>query len=78
MDLVVTRGPILKNPNPVIEADCQKEPSPAWWISIPAGRERDQERCITMNPGSALANMVTAKLVYDQALTSGVGKPLQL
>jgi ornithine cyclodeaminase/alanine dehydrogenase-like protein (mu-crystallin family) len=40
------------------------------------GREHDQERTITINLGLALADMVTAKLVYDKALELGLGKHL--
>ncbi len=127
MDLVVTSGPILKKPNPVIDAGWLSEGSFASLVDFDSywkgsalreadkfstddraqwdtyqkngyfqdtpnpygdlgeivsrkipGREHDQERTITMNLGLALADMVTAKLVYDQALEFGEGKHLQL
>lgn len=127
MDLVVTSGPILKDPEPVIDAGWLSEGSFASLVDFDSywkgdafreaekfatddriqwdtykkagyfqdaphpyadlgeistsklhGREHDQERTITMNLGLALADIVIAKLVYDQALELGAGKPLRL
>lgn len=127
MDLVVTSGPILKEPDPVIEANWLSEGSFASLIDFdsywkgyalkeadkfatddrvqmeayrmagylqntPApyadlgeivaekapGRETPEERTITMNLGLALADIVTAKLVYDKSIEQGVGTKLSL
>ncbi len=127
MDLVITSGPILKNPDPVIEAGWLSEGSFAslvdfdsYWKgdalreadkfatddraqwdtyqkkgyfqdapnpyadigeivagSIP-GREHKGERNITMNLGLALADMVTAKLIYQSSIVKELGIQLPL
>ncbi len=125
LDLVVTSGPIMKTPKPVIEAGWLSEGSFAsavdfdsYWTGdalhqcnklatddrkqmryyrevgyfqetpqpyadlgeIAAGkkpgREHDNERTITINLGLALADVVTAKLVYNKAREKGIGIPL--
>ena len=127
MDIVVTSGPILKSPNPVIPADWLKPggfASPvdfdSYWQgsalaqadklatddrtqmeyyrqegyfkSTPVpyadlgeilagkapGREREEERTISINLGLALDDMATAILIYKRALDMGIGLKLPL
>jgi ornithine cyclodeaminase/alanine dehydrogenase-like protein (mu-crystallin family) len=126
-DIIVTAGPILKHPKPVIE-DEWFEPgafgSPvdfdSYWKHEPfqradkfytddvkqmlyyrgvgyfkgiperildlgdlvagksPGRERDDERILSVNLGLALDDMATAPLVYKRALRMGIGVELEL
>ena len=127
MDLVVTSGPILKHPEPVIEAGWLCEgafASPvdfdSYWQgealeqadklatddlaqmeyyreegyfeSTPKpyadlgeiaagkkpGRQKDDERTISMNLGLALDDMATAILIYNEARKRGIGTELPL
>ncbi len=127
MDLVVTSGPILKNPQPAIGAGwlapggfgCALDFDSYWtgdalneadklatddagqmeyyrqvgyFRSTPRphadlgqivagarpGRESDEERVICINLGLALEDMVTAKSIYDRALSQGIGTLLPL
>ena len=127
MDIVVTSGPILKSPNPVIPANWLKPggfASPvdfdSYWQgsalaqadklatddrtqmeyyrqegyfkSTPVpyadlgeiiagkapGREREEERTISINLGLALDDMATAILIYKLALDMGIGLKLPL
>jgi ornithine cyclodeaminase/alanine dehydrogenase len=127
MDIVVTSGPILKSPNPVIPADWLKPggfASPvdfdSYWQgsalaqadklatddrqqmeyyrqegyfkSTPVpyadlgeilagkapGREREEERTISINLGLALDDMATAILIYKRAFDMGIGLKLPL
>lgn len=124
-DIVVTAGPILKNPKPVIEPEwftnggfaCPLDFDSYWkpetmhsvdkfctddreqlsyyrsqgyFHDIPnvyaelsqlvslsvIGREEPKERIMSMHLGSALADMATAKLVYEKAKKSGIGQQL--
>jgi len=127
LDLVVTSGPILKHPQPVIEADWLAPgafASPvdfdSYWQG-PAlqqadklatddlaqmdyyrsegyfgetpqpyadlgeivagrkpGRERDDERTISVNLGIALEDMATAIRIYRRAVETGAGTQLPL
>jgi ornithine cyclodeaminase/alanine dehydrogenase-like protein (mu-crystallin family) len=126
-DIVVTAGPILKHPKPVIEPawfkaggfacaldfDSYWEPeamhsmdkfctddgdqlayykSQGYFSDVPkvyaelselvslsvSGRERPNERIMSMHLGSALADMATARLVYEKAKRIGIGQQLQL
>ena len=43
-----------------------------------AGREHSRQRIVSMNLGVAIADMVTARLVYDRALNECVGRKLSL
>jgi len=125
-DVVVTAGPILKKPTPVIEPDWFKDGSVAcpldfdsywkpeamrsmdkfctddreqlayyrsqgYFCDVPkvyaelselvslsvCGREKPNERIMSMHLGSALADMATAKLVYEKAKLTGIGEQLQ-
>jgi ornithine cyclodeaminase/alanine dehydrogenase-like protein (mu-crystallin family) len=125
-DVVVTAGPILKKPTPVIEPAWFKDGSFAcpldfdsywkpeamrsmdkfctddrdqlayyrsqgYFSDVPkvyaelselvslsvCGRERPNERIMSMHLGSALADMATAKLVYEKAKLTGIGQQLQ-
>ncbi len=127
LDLVVTSGPILKNPSPVIEAGWLAEGSfaspvdfdsywkgealkqadklatddidqmgyyrkigyfkntPQPYADLGAivsgkkpGRERAEERTISINLGIALDDMATAILIYKKALEKGTGTELPL
>ena len=125
-DIVVSAGPILKHPHPIIEhawlkPGCLGLPVDfdAMWTGAalrldhylvddmgqyrfyeqqgffsaapqPAGdlgdllsgrcrgRESETERIISMNLGVAIADMPTARLVYDRALAAGRGQVLPL
>lgn len=127
MDLVVTSGPILKEPSPSIEAGWLAPggfASPvdfdSYWTGAALaemdklatddldqmeyyrqigyfkqtprayadlgeiasgkkpGREKDQERIISLNLGVALSDMATASLIYHQAKAKGIGRSLPL
>jgi len=127
MDIVVTSGPILKSPTPVIPAGWLKPGGLAslvdfdsYWqgsalaqadklatddrpqmeyyrqegyfksTPIPyadlgeilagkaPGRERQEERIISINLGLALDDMATAILIYKRALDMGIGSKLPL
>jgi ornithine cyclodeaminase/alanine dehydrogenase len=127
MDIVVTSGPILKKPEPVIPAGWLTEGAFASAVDFDsywqgealreadklatddlaqmsyyrqegyfretpepyadlgqivsgkkAGRERDNERTISINLGLALDDMATAILVYKEALKRGIGIRLPL
>ncbi|MDQ1330119.1 MAG: hypothetical protein QG578_382 [Thermodesulfobacteriota bacterium] len=127
LDLVVTSGPILKNPSPVIEAGWLAEGSFASPVDFDSywkgealkqadklatddidqmgyyrkvgyfkntpqpyadlgeivsgkkpGRERAEERTISINLGIALDDMATAILIYKKALEQGIGTNLSL
>ena len=124
-DIVVTAGPILKNPKPVIEPawfknggfacpldfDSYWKPeamhsmdkfctddrdqleyyrSQGYFSDVPkvyaelselvslsiSGREKPNERIMSMHLGSALADMATARLVYEKAKRTGTGQQL--
>jgi ornithine cyclodeaminase/alanine dehydrogenase len=126
-DVVVTSGPILKHPKPVIEAlwfktggfacpldfDSYWKPeaihsmdkfctddqnqldyykTQGYFSSIPdvyaelseivsgekPGREKSDERVMSMHLGSAIGDMATAKLVYDKAKKGRKGRILPL
>jgi ornithine cyclodeaminase/alanine dehydrogenase-like protein (mu-crystallin family) len=126
-DIVVTSGPILKHPQPAIEASwfkpggfaCPLDFDSYWkpeailsmdkfctddkdqliyyenqgyFANIPdvyaelseivsgkkPGREKLEERIMSMHLGSAIADMATAKLVYDRAKRTGKGTKLPL
>jgi ornithine cyclodeaminase/alanine dehydrogenase len=126
-DVVVTSGPILKHPKPVIEAlwfktggfacpldfDSYWKPeaihsmdkfctddqnqldyykTQGYFSSIPdvyaelgeivsgkkPGREKPDERVMSMHLGSAIGDMATAKLVYDKAKKDRKGRILPL
>lgn len=126
-DVVVTSGPILKHPKPVIEAswfkaggfacpldfDSYWKPetilsmdkfctddkdqlayyrSQGYFCKIPSvyaelaeivsgkkpGREKAEERIMSMHLGSAIGDMATARLVYDKARKTGSGTKLTL
>jgi ornithine cyclodeaminase/alanine dehydrogenase len=126
-DVVVTAGPIVKNPKPVIEPSWFKDGGFAcpldfdsywkpeamhsmdkfftddrdqlgyyktqeYFSDIPRvfaelselvsrsirGREKPSERIMSMHLGSAIADMATAKLVYEKANQVGIGKQLPL
>lgn len=126
-DIVVTSGPILKHPQPVIEAswfkaggfacpldfDSYWKPeamrsvdkfctddkdqlayykSQGYFSSIPSvyaelseivsgkkpGREKPEERIMSMHLGSAVGDIATAKLVYDTAKREEKGTKLPL
>lgn len=126
-DIVVTSGPILKNPSPTIDAGWLAEGGFAcaldfdsYWKGaalreadklatddIPQldyyrtagyfketpqpyadlgeiiagkkpGREKHEERIITLNLGLALEDMATAILIYETALKKGIGTFLSL
>ena len=125
-DIVVTAGPLLKDPNPVIEDDwfdpgafaspvdydsywkpavlqnvdkfCTDDVAQmrhtktlGYFKGIPdriidlgdivsgkvPGREREDERTMSMNLGLALDDMAVAPLVYRAAVARGLGIPLQ-
>jgi len=127
LDLVVTSGPILKNPSPVIEADWLAEGAfaspvdfdsywkgealkqadklatddidqmgyyrkigyfkntPQPYADLGAivsgkkpGRERAEERTISINLGIALDDMATSILIYKKAVEQGIGTKLPL
>lgn len=127
LDIIVTSGPILEKPTPIIEKDWLAEGSFAspvdfdsYWTGAaleqtdklatddigqmnyyrnvgyfkttpPAyadlgeiatgkkpGRENDQERTMSINLGIAPDDMVTAKLIYNMAVESGIGTELEL
>ncbi len=127
LDLVVTSGPILKNPEPTIELDWLAEGSFAspvdfdsywqgdalrqvdklatddlsqmeyyrevgYFQSTPTpygdlgeiaagkkpGREKDDERTMSINLGLALDDMATAILIYQEARKKGIGTELPL
>ncbi|MBU1181336.1 MAG: ornithine cyclodeaminase family protein [Proteobacteria bacterium] len=127
LDLVVTSGPILKNPSPVIEADWLAEGAFASPVDFDSywkgealrqadklatddidqmgyyrktgyfkntpqpyadlgeivsgrkpGREKAEERTISINLGIALDDMATAILIYQKAAEQGIGTKLQL
>ncbi len=126
-DVIVTAGPILKEPNPVIEAEWVKPGATAipldfdsYWKSSAItsmdkfytddveqlkyyikegwirpieridgsldevvagkrpGRERREERIMSMNLGLAIEDVATGKLIYELALKKGVGRKLPL
>lgn len=126
-DIVVSAGPILKNPTPVIEASwfkngafaCPLDFDSYWkpeamhsmnkfctddreqlayyktqgyFADIPEiyadlaeivsgrkpGREKTDERTMSMNLGLAIEDMATAKLIYDKAKEKGTGTRLPL
>jgi ornithine cyclodeaminase/alanine dehydrogenase len=126
-DIVVTSGPILRNPQPIIEASwfkpggfaCPLDFDSYWraeallsvdkfctddteqlayykgqgyFANIPnvyaevseivsgkkPGREKPEERIMSMHLGSAIADMATAKLVYERAKKTGRGTTLPL
>jgi ornithine cyclodeaminase/alanine dehydrogenase-like protein (mu-crystallin family) len=126
-DIVVTSGPILKHPQPVIDSpwfkpggfacpldfDSYWKPeaiysmnkfctddreqlayykSQGYFSSIPnvyaelgeivsgkkPGREKHEERIMSMHLGSAIGDMATAKLVYERAKKAGKGTRLLL
>jgi ornithine cyclodeaminase/alanine dehydrogenase-like protein (mu-crystallin family) len=127
MDLVVTSGPILKDPVPTIPAGWLSPGSFAcpldfdsYWTGealrevdklatddldqfayyrtvgyfsdtpdpyadlgdISAGRARgreaSEERCMSLNLGLAIEDVASAKIIYDRAVTAGVGTVLPL
>jgi len=127
LDMVVTSGPILKNPSPVIEAGWLAEGSfaspvdfdsywkgealkqadklatddldqmeyyrtvgyfkktPKPYADLGAivsgkkpGREKAEERAISINLGIALDDMATAILIYKKAVEQGIGIKLPL
>jgi len=127
LDLVVTSGPILKKPNPVIDVNWLSEGSFAspvdfdsYWkgaalrqadkiatddigqmeyyrsvgyfsetpkayadlgdivCGIKPGRQKDEERTISINLGIALEDMATAPLIYKRALEINIGTKLPL
>lgn len=127
LDLVVTSGPILKDPKPTIESDWLGEGSFAspvdfdsywqegalrqvnklatddlsqmdyyrdvgYFQSTPTpfgdlgeiaagkkpGREKDDERTMSINLGLALDDMATAILIYQEAKKKGIGTELPL
>ncbi len=127
MDMVVTSGPILKHPVPVIEAEWLAEGtfvspvdfdsylkpaalaqadklatddlaqmsyyrSQGYFSDTPTpyadlgdivsgkkpGRQAPTERTISINLGLALEDMVTAPLIYREAVARGIGKLLPL
>jgi ornithine cyclodeaminase/alanine dehydrogenase-like protein (mu-crystallin family) len=126
-DIVVTSGPILKHPKPVIEASwfkaggfaCPLDFDSYWkseailsvdkfctddrdqltyyrgqgyFSSIPnvyaelgeivadkrSGRQKSEERIMSMHLGSAVGDVATARLVYDRAKKTGKGTKLPL
>jgi ornithine cyclodeaminase/alanine dehydrogenase len=126
-DIVVTSGPILRNPQPVIEASwfkpggfaCPLDFDSYWkpeallsvdkfctddrdqlayykcqgyFAIVPdvyaelgeivsgkkPGREKPEERIMSMHLGSAIADIATAKLVYERAKKTGLGTKLPL
>jgi ornithine cyclodeaminase/alanine dehydrogenase len=126
-DIVVSAGPILKHPTPVIEASwfkngafaCPLDFDSYWkpeamhsmnkfctddreqlayyktqgyFADIPEiyadlaeivsgkkpGREKTDERTMSMNLGLAIEDMATAKLIYDKAKEKGTGTRLPL
>jgi ornithine cyclodeaminase/alanine dehydrogenase-like protein (mu-crystallin family) len=126
-DIVVTSGPILRNPQPTIKASWFKQGGFAcpldfdsywkpeailsvdkfctddrdqlayyraqgYFANIPSvyaevgeivsgkkpGREKPEERIMSMHLGSAIADMATAKLVYERAKKTGQGTKLPL
>jgi ornithine cyclodeaminase/alanine dehydrogenase-like protein (mu-crystallin family) len=126
-DIVVTSGPILKQPKPLIEASwfktgglaCPLDFDSYWkpeailsvdkfctddrdqlayykgqgyFSNIPdvhaelgeivagkkPGREKPEERIMSMHLGSAVGDMATARLVYDRAKKTGKGMKLPL
>lgn len=126
-DIVVSAGPILKNPTPVIEASwfkngafaCPLDFDSYWkpeamhsmnkfctddreqlayyetqgyFAGLPEiyadlaeivggrkpGREKTNERIMSMNLGLAIEDMATAKLIYDKAKEKGTGTRLPL
>jgi ornithine cyclodeaminase/alanine dehydrogenase len=126
-DLVVTSGPILKHPTPVIEPDwlspgafaCPLDFDSMWQgaalaqidklatddlrqlehyrtvgyfgetpepyadlgdlaVGRAPGRERDDERTMSLNLGLALEDVATATLVYRRAVERGIGVELPL
>ena len=127
LDLVVTSGPILKDPEPTIESDWlaegsfaspvdfdsywqegalrqvdkmatddlsqmeyyrevgyfQNTPTPYGDLGEIAagkkpGREKDDERTMSINLGLALDDMATAILIYQEARNKGIGTKLPL
>jgi ornithine cyclodeaminase/alanine dehydrogenase len=127
LDLVVTSGPILKNPQPAIEVGwltpgafgCALDFDSYWSgaalaeadklatddtaqmeyyrqagyfqttprpyadlgqivVGASPGRESDEERVICLNLGLALEDVVTARLIYERALSGGIGTHLPL
>jgi ornithine cyclodeaminase/alanine dehydrogenase len=127
LDMVVTSGPILKHPEPVIEAGWLAEGSFASPVDFDSywkgealkqadkiatddkaqmeyyrtvgyfketprpyadlgeivagkkpGREKAEERTISINLGIALDDMATAILIYKKAVELGIGKNLPL
>jgi ornithine cyclodeaminase/alanine dehydrogenase len=127
LDIVVTSGPILKQPRPGIPAGWLAEGSFAslvdydsYWTGAALreadklatddraqmdstrrtgyfretpepyadlgeiaagkkpGRESDRERTITINLGLALDDMATAILIYQRAMSAGIGRELPL
>lgn len=127
LDIIVTSGPILEKPTPIIEKDWLAEGSFAspvdfdsYWTGAaleqvdklatddigqmnyyrnlgyfkttpPAyadlgeiaagkkpGRENDKERTMSINLGIAPDDIVTAKLIYNMAVESGIGTELEL
>jgi ornithine cyclodeaminase/alanine dehydrogenase len=126
-DVVVTSGPILRNPQPIIEASwfkaggfaCPLDFDSYWkpeallsvdkfctddkdqlayykcqgyFAIIPdvyaevgdivtnkkPGREKPEERIVSMHLGSAITDVATAKLVYEKAKKTGKGTKLPL
>lgn len=127
LDLVVTSGPILENPSPIIEADWLAEGAFASPVDFDSywkgealrqadklatddkdqmeyyrtvgyfkntpkpyadlgeivsgkkpGREKAEERTISINLGIALDDMATAILIYKKAVEQGIGTRLPL
>ncbi len=127
LDMVVTSGPILENPSPIIEADWLAEGAFASPVDFDSywkgealrqadklatddkdqmeyyrtvgyfkntpkpyadlgeivsgkkpGRERAEERTISINLGIALDDMATAILIYKKAVQQGIGTKLLL
>jgi ornithine cyclodeaminase/alanine dehydrogenase len=127
LDIIVTSGPIVQHPSPVIEKDWLAEGSFAspvdfdsYWTSAALeqadklatddlaqmnyyreigyfkttpeayadlgeiaigkkpGRENDEERTFSINLGIAPDDMVTAKLIYEKALSKNIGMVLEL
>lgn len=127
LDMVVTSGPILENPSPIIEADWLAEGAFASPVDFDSywkgealrqadklatddkdqmeyyrtvgyfkntpkpyadlgeivsgkkpGRERAEERTISINLGIALDDMATAILIYRKAVQQGIGTKLLL
>ena len=127
LDLVVTSGPILKSPQPAIEAGwlvpgafgCALDFDSYWSgaalaeaeklatddaaqmeyyrqagyfqttprpyadlgqivVGASPGRESDEERVICVNLGLALEDVVCARLIYDRAVSGGIGTRLPL